>query len=305
LSGIRRIKLLIDKLSSNRYAAPIEEILSYLEDEDIEVTRRTLHRDFIKIQEEFGQIVETTRIEYNGRRVKGYKINTNESADYDDVLSFINIASAVEQIKTKLGTSVNPGNYISIGKGSSSGGAIWLNLLIGAIVNSKMVNFKYLKYGATEPSERSVEPYYLKSHNHIWYLLAKQEDSDKLKVYGLDRAYDVSVTASTFRRSKNFKPANFFKNHIGVLVDQNNSVEKIVIEVFKPFAGKVKTNPLHVSQKITEETEGMIRIEVVVVPSGEFFTEILRMRNHAKIISPDFVRIKIKQIIESMAKNYL
>ena len=299
-----RIKLIIDKLRNNRYPATRDEILSHLADADYHITKRTFFRDMLKIQEEFGQAVKISRVEVDGKLVRGYHIDTEESVDYDDLLSFLNMASAVDVIKNTLGSSANPADYIDNGRARHSGGATWLKMLISAIVKSKKIHFSHLKYGDSEVTERFVEPYYLKFYNGIWYLLAKQDNPPEFKVFGLDRVSNVSVSDIGFEKTKQIKPSDYFKDSIGVFVDESLNIETIIIDFYKPFIDRVKATPLHSSQKIILEKDDMIRVEVAIIPSSEFYTELLKFRNHAKIISPDFVSHKMKDLIEMMSKNY-
>ena len=97
-----------------------------------------------------------------GKRSPVTKIDVRDSCDYDDVLSLINMWGALKIIKKELGAVLIPAEYISIGRGWRSGGVVWLNTLIEAMIKSRMVHFTYVKYGSSESSERFVEPYFFK-----------------------------------------------------------------------------------------------------------------------------------------------
>jgi predicted DNA-binding transcriptional regulator YafY len=299
-----RLRTILYKLRSNHYPISADEILNYLEENEIYTTKRTLYRDFAKMRDEFNCEIIGRDIEVDGRTVRGYLIDQTDLIHFDAAESFLNVTSAVELFKKEIGTTINPHQYISFGRGTGSGGALWLRMLSQSMIKLKIVKFEYLKYGQTEATKRSVKPYYLKSYNHLWYLLCKTEKTDEIKIFGLDRVKNLSVTDVSFERDRTFKPLEYFKNHIGVFVDDNLEVETIQIEVEDPYAEKIKMDPLHWSQTIIRETKNVVTIKLQVVPNGEFYSEILKMRNHAKIISPQVVQRRMKEIVERMGEKY-
>ena len=275
-----------------------------MNEEGHSISLRTLYRDLNKIEEDFGQTITKNKIDLHGKKVTGYKIDVRDSCDYDDVLSLINMWGALKIIKKELGAVLIPAEYISIGRGWRSGGVVWLNTLIEAMIKSRMVHFTYVKYGSSESSERFVEPYFLKSYNQVWYLMAKEKDFDQIKVFGLDRVTNVSLSTVTFQRNAQFNPANLFKDSIGITVKEHKEVKRITIDITEPFSKKIKSIPLHQSQRIIQDVDGRVRIELSIVPNSEFYSEIIKMRHYAKIISPNDVRDRMKEIIRSMAENY-
>lgn len=290
-------------ISGIRYVTR-KEILCNLSNQDFHIERKTFFRDIRKIQDEYGLEIAKKKVSEGNKRVSGYRISRAEYSNYDETMSFINSTGAIELFKTKLGSSAEIGNYISAGRGESSGGALWLDMVAKAMTERRTLRFLYQKYNDSTPSERVVEPYFLKSHNHIWYLLAREIRSGAMKTFGVDRVTELIITEDHFERRVDFNPGNYFDHQIGVFVDPSMNPETVTIEINKPYANRIKKSPLHDSQKIIADTPEMTTISLFICLNSEFFTEILKMGKHARIISPKTAQEKMKKIIDAILNNY-
>jgi hypothetical protein len=303
LMSVRRIKLITDKLIGKNYATR-DDILEYLSRNDMHISRETFFRDLRKIESDFGIELSAKKVPEGNRTVMGYRIEDIRNINLDETIAYINSVSAIELLKVKFGRTIDLAQYISPGRGMRWGGALWLDKTMQALTTTNIVRFFYQKYDDPMPSERLVEPYYLKSHNQTWYLLGKETETGIMKLFGLDRVTDLEITAGRFERDPDFNPALYFENYIGVYTGDKPEPEIITIDVRDPFAHKLRVNPLHPSQNIIADTAEAIRLTIFVSPGGEFYTEILKLRMHATIISPESVRLEMKQIVEAMATNY-
>jgi predicted DNA-binding transcriptional regulator YafY len=244
------------------------------------------------------------KVTEGNKRVLGNRISRAESLNYDETMSFINSTGAIELFKTKLGSSAEIGNYISAGRGESSGGALWLDVVAKAMTERRTLRFLYQKYNDPTSSERVVEPYFLKSHNHIWYLLAREISSGAMKTFGVDRVTELIITEDHFKRRVDFNPGNYFDQQIGVFVDPSMNPETVTIEINNPYANRIVKSPLHDSQKIIADTPEMTTISLFICLNSEFFTEILKMGKHARIISPKTAQEKMVKMIDAILNNY-
>ena len=74
--------------------------------------------------------------------------------------------------------------------------------------------------------------------------MAKEKDFDQIKVFGLDRVTNVSLSTVTFQRNAQFNPANLFKDSIGITVKEHKEVKRITIDITEPFSKKNKIHSL-------------------------------------------------------------
>lgn len=295
-----RIKYILDKLSSPR-ASTIDEIRIYLSEfHDINVTNRTLYRDFSKIKYEYGIDIEKRKTP----ETTLYRLNSDSNRNYSEIITFVNRIAAINMFKIKFGSDGNLPNYITQARGSGSKGSHWLNELISAIHESKMVSFDYQKFQQSEPTKRYVAPYHLKEHNHTWYLIAMSSSNNELRTFGLDRVQNLSVTDSTFIRNQRIDTASLLSKHVGVFLDVHSEPTQILIEVSNSYAVRLNHIPLHHTQQIHQKTESSTIYKYLLIPTVDFYTEVLKMRYHAMIISPVTVRNKMKKIILDMANSY-
>lgn len=66
--------------------------------------------------------------------------------------------------------------------------------LISAMKESRTVEVVYHKFDTPAPKDYLLSPCCLKVFNQRWYLLAKDEDKDYLKIFALDRMKEVRLT---------------------------------------------------------------------------------------------------------------
>ena len=175
--------------------------------------------------------------------------------------------------------------------------------LIFAIKNSKIITFNYTKNWEGISTKRVVEPYALKEFKNRWYLLANEVDGKDffLKTFGLDRISDFEVNSKTFKKQE-VDIDKLFVNSFGIISTLDQIPEKIILS-FDYEQGKfIKTLPIHHSQKVLIDNDSEYRIELTLVPTYDFYQELLTHTGRMKIISPENVRDKYFEFIKSAKK---
>ena len=83
----------------------------------------------------------------------------------------------------------------------------------------------------------------------------------------------------------------------------NKPVETVLLR-FSPYRFPyVVTKPLHESQRCVDKEKCIVRIDVI--PNRELEALILSYGNDVEVLSPDYLRMQIKEKIEDLAKIYL
>jgi predicted DNA-binding transcriptional regulator YafY len=300
---IRR-KALLELLKSREYPISKHEIREQLD--DFNFSDRTLDRDL----KEYKQFLTITRIEVSGKHVNGYKI-LNEGVDeeeldftLDEEIQTLDEALSLMLLRYKLGEKSKSTDYMSGGRGAYAGGSFWMSKIMMAMRENYCIKFNYTKYGETAITNRIIEPYHLRLKDNLWYLVGKETSTGFMKIFGLDRVSDLKLSDNQFTRDPAFDPQAYFKNYIGIYTDEGRNPEKITINVWGDFIKRLKSLPLHESQQITEETADYIIITLNVVPNTEFYTEILKLRDKASILSPASVKNKMKEFLTRMLMGY-
>jgi len=122
-----------------------------------------------------------------------------------------------------------------------------------------------------------------------------------LKTFGLDRISDFEVNSKTFKKQE-VDIDKLFVNSFGIISTLDQIPEKIILS-FDYEQGKfIKTLPLHYSQKVLIDNNSEYRIELTLVPTYDFYQELLTHTGRMKIISPEIVKDKYFEFIKSAQK---
>lgn len=173
--------------------------------------------------------------------------------------------------------------------------------LVHAIQNQKVIHCNYTDFWNHEahPKPKVLEPYGLKEFHYRWYLLANDRNSKtfQIKTYGLDRMSQFEIVAARFDRQP-FDMETIFKNSFGIISTLDQKPEKIILS-FSAVQGRyVKSLPLHPSQKILIDNENTLQIELTLVPTYDFYQELLRVANSVTVVSPKAVREELVKMMK-------
>lgn len=140
-------------------------------------------------------------------------------------------------------------------------------------------------------SRKVVESYAVKEFRNRWYLLANENEGKGffIKTYGLDRLTDLEIHNKTFKNIET-DIEKLFVNSFGIVSTPGETPRKIVLS-FDPWQGKfVKSLPIHHSQKTLVENDEEFRIELTLVPTYDFYQELLTHAERLRIMEPKSVR---------------
>ena len=174
-------------------------------------------------------------------------------------------------------------------------------LLIAAIRSGNKVRMVYKKFSCEE-SVREVCPLFLRQYQKRWYLIARDAD-DRPKTFGLERMVKVERLVEQFKPRKGENHDSMFANVIGLF---ESEAEPVSIRFWSEeyHAHFLRSVPLHASQQeVGREGKGSL-FELTVVPNYEFFQTMLMMGDKVQIVSPEQVRIEIKELIAEMLEAY-
>jgi Fe2+ or Zn2+ uptake regulation protein len=275
-----------------------------LKDEDFCFSNKTVDRDLRAFQD---NSTITTVLDKSSNQKK-YKIENLENAqlfnDFTDAIE--KFYHEAKKIPNQISRGIEPtiAKYISGARDYNSDVSFRMSTVLLAMLENYSIEFNYTKYGETSISDRIIEPYHLRLKDNLWYLVGKEPDTGLIKVFGLDRITNLKLTDDQFKRDPNFNPQAYFKNYIGIYTNEGRNPELIKIKVWGDFIKRLKSLPLHESQKTESEAQDQIIITLNVVPNTEFYTEILKLRNYAAILSPDSVKNKMREFLNNMLKAY-
>lgn len=299
---ILRYLLIIQKVKTGDYVS-MKELIAYLQrkseelsfhDETInlEVTNRTIQRDFKEIYSIFG-----IEIEYS-KSHKGYFIretaydSTNMQKLLDEFIMF-------QSLKLTSGISKTIDVELQQPKGIEN-----IYGIMHAIKNNLIVTFSFHEYYLEKVLEITGQPYAIKEHRNRWYLVMKEKNENYYTTYGLDRILSFHITDQKFRRIKDFDIKKVFEHNYGIKTGYGLKPQEIILSFERLQGQYVKHTPLHHSQKILKDTKDELLVSLFLIPTFDFRMELLSYGNKVKVIQPESFKNELIEIYKKTLEMY-
>jgi predicted DNA-binding transcriptional regulator YafY len=181
-------------------------------------------------------------------------------------------------------------------KSLSQKGNEYLSPLLMSIKEQQAVLIHYKGYGHTEIKTYELHPYVLKEYRNRWYVTGRLPDKERIQTFALERIRQIIPAKKTFRKDRDFNPAEFFKHSFGISV--LDFEPQLVTLRFDPGeAPFITSQPLHQTQQVIKDNEKEFIITLDVIPSYELKSHILSYGDKVEVVSPADLR---KQHIETL-----
>ena len=296
---LSRFNLIIKKLQ--KAPASFNEISDYLIREseyheyDFRISKRTFQRDLLDIKEALKVVIEFDKSK------KVYFI----ADDFEENEPMKNRMLEAFELFNAFNITENLNEFVLFEKRKSKGMEHFYGLL-HAIKNRFVIELTHQKFTDDEPTNRKLFPLALKEFKGRWYLLAKEETSETLKTFGLDRIIEFTISKKQFPKYNSTELNKLYADCFGIINPANLQPEKVVL-VFNYEQGQfIKTYPLHPSQKVISEKplEDAITIELTLKITFDFVMELLSFGEDLIVQKPLKLKKQLKSIIENTLKNY-
>ena len=322
-----RYRLIDTRLRKKPYPK-LEDLLEFLKEKmDKPVSKRTLQLDLQEMR--YGQALNFnapiiyTKMERNYRyndenyTIHNLQVSADELHGLDFAISILDqfkhlpaikefeeairrISSTVQLNKEARGES----DHIQMDRSFVIKGIEFIEPILKAITERRVLKFGYQKHGSEEISETLLEPYLIKEAKNFWYVIGKRTNKGESKTltFALDRITELVLTSSVFTETE-IDRKNFFKDVIGVTLGEGKP-QKVVLS-FAPLQGKyVKTIPIHKSQQIIKESKNEMQISLELVINHELKMQLLSYGENVKIIQPKILAQEIKISAQNVLKLY-
>ena len=188
-------------------------------------------------------------------------------------------------------------------------GTTFLNPIIEAMQKNVELQIDYQRYESEQEGENlqefHVQPYALKVFNRRWYLLGYIKEKHDLRTIALDRILDLKILSTSFELPEDFDARKYFANVIGIFVNNDLPVTKVLIRAYGTQAEYLRSTPLHKSQtegrsKYREFAEFTYRLCI----TPELVSQLLAMGDKVEVLEPEELRGKMKERIKNMFNCY-
>lgn len=256
--------------------------------------RSSFNRHKDAIEDMFGIYIEC-------ERVGGYKyyIGNAKVLEEDTIqnwmlstLSVNNIISECRSIHDRIILEPNPSD------------GEYLQRVIEAMKENVLICFTYQKYGADTIKEIVVEPYLVKLFHRRWYLICRYPETKEFRTFSFDRILNVESTSIRFKMDELFDANEFFNNCFGIVKDEHTQTEHIVVRAYQNERYYLRDLPMHQSQKLVNKGEDYTDYEYHLCPTLDFFGYLLSRGSYIKVLEPQWVADKIKNMYLEALKRY-
>ena len=245
-------------------------------------------------------IFDTFGIEIKCDRALGYYIANGEDLEADGIKQWLLESLSMSNL---LNESKDMRDRILFEKIPSS--QRWLSTIVNTIRDGKAVEVTYQSFSRNEPSTFIAHPYCLKLFKQRWYMLAKSEEKEEIRIYALDeRMMNVSPTQKSLVVPKDFDGRAYFSDYFGIIVGSDCTPTLVDLKVAAGQVKYIETLKLHESQTVLKTTPEYTIYRLYLVPTFDFRQEILSHGPDYEVLSPEWFRDEVKGDILGMMKNY-
>jgi predicted DNA-binding transcriptional regulator YafY len=182
---------------------------------------------------------------------------------------------------------------IDFEKNDNLKGLEFLDILYQSIIQQRAVKMTYQSFKARQANSFDFHPYLLKEFRNRWFVLGIKKKNEPIMTLALDRILAIHPSEVSFILKEDFDPQAYFKNVIGVTVEENQKPERVILCVSHRHANYVITKPLHSSQKVISRDNYGVTIELEVQHNFELEKEILGMGEGITVIAPERLKRRI------------
>ena len=247
-------------------------------------------------------IFDTFGIEIKCDRSLGYYIANSDDLEADGIrqwllesLSMNNLLNETKDMRDRILFEKIPSSQK------------WLPVIVNAMRDGKQIEMTYQSFWKDEPCTYKAKPYCLKLFKQRWYMLAKSEGKDELRIYALDeRMLNIVQTNRNYKLPAKFNAEEYFAEYFGVIVGTDWKPQEIKIQVVNDQVKYFDTLPLHDSQrKVPEESNDQYTVfRYHLAPTDDFRQELLRYGPDVTVLSPADFREEVMNDVRNMAANY-
>lgn len=285
-----------------------------------DVSKRTIQNDINTLEADYGIMLDE-KLKRGRQRLYRYTdtnyslrlFHMNDEERYKiqgaiDVLNYYSgepIYDWVRTILMQIEGGVFDGNsspIVSFQSNIDLKGLQFFSKLLQAIISKRVLRMYYTPYGKKQ-IKTTIYPYFLKEYNDRWYLIAQVKDYDTYSHFALDRIDGFKEVALPYKEA-DIEFDDYFDDVVGVTVPDEDS-ENILLRVNKPRFEYIRTKPLHLSQRITEENDCFAVISINVKVNKELESLILSFGSDMEVLKPDSFRERIAKVSRALNQKYL
>ncbi len=187
-----------------------------------------------------------------------------------------------------------------------------LQTVIEAIDKGRLLAYKYKSNYDEEFTYMEVVPAFVKLFKQRWYLVGERligdEKEGEVVITALVKTRDMVMLDRKGRLSEKCKeledPQEFFSECYGILRDDYQPPQRIVVRAFWPQDRYIRQVPIHHSQVEIKTTEDYADFELYVRTTYDFKQELMWQRDKMAVIYPESFKQTMIEVLEATLRGY-
>lgn len=322
----------IDKCLQNNYRQwtlddlidACSDALYEYEGRDVNVSKRTVQLDIQLMRSDklgYNAPIEVYSKKYYRYADEGFSITNIPITENDmDVLSetvemlkqfkdfslFSELGGIIQRLEDTVYTEkTHQASIIHLDKNENLKGLHWLDELYQAIQKKVVLKIEYKSFKALSANVITFHPCLLKEFNNRWFLIGMGRKSKGTVNLALDRIVAIDYDLKTDYKNYPFDADTFYKDVVGVTVNQGERPSNIKLWIDKHNAPYVITKPLHHSQLVEKEhDDGSVEVNIKVKINFELERLILGFGEAIEVLQPERLRKRIAKKLEKAVSQY-
>lgn len=178
-----------------------------------------------------------------------------------------------------------------------------LSPLFNAIINKTPLAIKYTTFDG-RIFDWEIHPYHIKQYNNRWFLIGLNNDEyQNITTLALDRINSFDILHKPLIENTLIEDFDdYFYDIVGVSFPANRTIETVVLRFSPHRFPYIKAKPIHGSQKIISESEGLIGLKLML--NRELESIILSFGDDVEVLEPIALRESILSKINNLCKKY-
>ena len=227
---------------------------------------------------------------------------------YKNVAIFNDFKSAIERINTRFSLGLeshDPINdqFIQFEKAIETNGMEWINPIYEATKKKYAIQFTYHNIYKKKTGSYTIVPYLLKEHRNRWYVIGWEEQRQDYLTFALDRISSLETISTIHKRRPDFHPEGFFQFATGIMEGKQKPVA-VELAITEPISKLILLEPIHPSQKLISEKNGITTISITVFINEELYLRILSLGPWCTIKKPASLQKTMAELVKKMGKLY-
>ena len=219
---------------------------------------------------------------------------------------FSEVSEMVNKLEDKIYSEQHQqASVIDFEKNELLTGIEWLDVLYKAIIQQQTLQLSYQSFKARQASDIIFFPYLLKEYRNRWFVLGMKKEGKEMLTLALDRIQSIESSAQhKFIAPKSFDSSTYFADIIGVTKNLGNRPVKVRFKASRQQTPYINTKPIHPSQQVEEKLPDGAIFSITVIPNFELERELLGFGDGLKVLSPESLVKRLKNIVSSMQEIY-